>query len=487
MNPKPERTWPAVVGIVCCLLSAAGLYAGTSLTPVWWLVWIAPVPVLAYAHRAALLPAALATAVTLFASQLSLWPYLHGRLELPLPLILFVFGLPTVQFIFAALLSRALARRGRFTSSAFALPAAWVGMEYLSSVSSPHGTFGNIAYTQLEFLPVVQLAAVFGVWGIGFSVMLLPSALAVLLAWRPPSPVRWRMPAVVGVALGVALGYGAWRLQPSTEPAASTARAIGLAAADRPPRPFPLTEVAAQQAVNAYATHVEVLARDGARFAVLPETVVTATDAELGELGTRFDAIAKQHGMIVVVGIDHRGEGRRHNAAFAFGDGSTPVSYAKQHLIPGFESQYQPGGELVSRERDGMTWALAVCKDMDFPELARAYGTRGIDLLLVPAWDFTIDAWMHARMAVMRGVEGGFAIARSARHGLLTLSDNRGRVIAQARSDSAPVAGLVHSLRIEHERTIYTRFGDWFAWLSVVASAACAALAFKRGRQLGLA
>jgi apolipoprotein N-acyltransferase len=52
------------------------------------------------------------------------------------------------------------------------------------------------------------------------------------------------------------------------------------------------------------------------------------------------------------------------------------------------------------------------------------------NLLLVPTWDFNLDRWLHARMAVLRAVENGFALARSARNGLFTLSDNRGRILA---------------------------------------------------------
>jgi hypothetical protein len=35
-----------------------------------------------------------------------------------------------------------------------------------------------------------------------------------------------------------------------------------------------------------------------------------------------------------------------------------------------------------------------------------------LTLMLVPAWDFNADGWLHARMAVLRGVEGGYAIVR---------------------------------------------------------------------------
>jgi hypothetical protein len=33
---------------------------------------------------------------------------------------------------------------------------------------------------------------------------------------------------------------------------------------------------------------------------------------------------------------------------------------------------------------------------MDFPKLSREYAGEGANLLLVPAWDFNLDRWLHA-------------------------------------------------------------------------------------------
>ena len=51
--------------------------------------------------------------------------------------------------------------------------------------------------------------------------------------------------------------------------------------------------------------------------------------------------------------------------------------------------------------------------------------------MLVPAWDFTLDRFEHGHIAVMRAVEDGFSLARAARGGFLTVSDDRGRILAR--------------------------------------------------------
>jgi len=64
-------------------------------------------------------------------------------------------------------------------------------------------------------------------------------------------------------------------------------------------------------------------------------------------------------------------------------------------------------------------------------------------------------------------VEDGFSMVRSAKGGFLTVSDWRGRILAEARSDSARFATLIADVPAEHHATLYQRLGDWFAWVSV--------------------
>jgi apolipoprotein N-acyltransferase len=111
---------------------------------------------------------------------------------------------------------------------------------------------------------------------------------------------------------------------------------------------------------------------------------------------------------------------------------------------------------------------MEICKDMDFPRLSRQYSQDGVGLLLVPAWDFVQDGWLHGRMAVLRGVESGFSIARSAKLGILTATDDRGRILAERDTLGIPFATVIVTLPVRHDATIYSRFGDWFAWLDIV-------------------
>jgi len=157
----------------------------------------------------------------------------------------------------------------------------------------------------------------------------------------------------------------------------------------------------------------------------------------------------------------------KYNEARVYAPRAPLEKYDKHHMLPPFESKWQPGTTLTLLREPSGTWGVAICKDMDFTPLSRQYGEAGAGLLLVPAWDFVLDRWEHGHMAIMRGVEDGFSIARAAKQGYLTVSDDRGRILAETQSDSAPFATLAANVPAAHQTTLYLLLGDWFAWLAL--------------------
>jgi apolipoprotein N-acyltransferase len=433
----------------------------------WPLTWLAAVPVLAFALRARAFAAAVAAFAAWALGSLNLWDYYRAVLGVPLPVVIVAIAVPALAFAGLALLVRRLARRGRTLLAALALPAGWTAFEFALSRLSPHGTFGSVAYTQMDCLPIVQAASVTGISGITFLLMLVPGAVAVATLPRAARS-RPRILVATAAVVALALAHGGWRLL-RDEPGRSSVT-VGLVAADRPGQPSPAGSEAARELLGGYSRELARLRSRGADVLVLPETVVRAEADGLAAL--HEDLAGATEGRLLVMGADLVGAAGETNAAVAFVAGSPgPTVYAKQHLLPPFESRYQPGRELAVLDTQWGRLGLAVCKDMDFPALGRQYSRSGAALLLVPAWDFTADGWLHGRMAVLRGVEGGFAVARAARGGRLTISDDRGRVVADAASADAPSADapvvfVLGKVGIRPENTPYARLGDWFAWLA---------------------
>lgn len=173
--------------------------------------------------------------------------------------------------------------------------------------------------------------------------------------------------------------------------------------------------------------------------------------------------VAQQTGVQIVAGVYERAPPA--DLAFALQACGAPRSYAKRHLVPFVETELMPG-HSSGWLGDGR--AMEICKDMDFPRTILGDSKYGIRLMGVPAGDFGKDAWQHGRMAIMRGVENGFAMVRAAHEGLLTASDAEGRIIAQKRASDSGMTTLIAALPLGPGPTIYTRIGDTFAWCVII-------------------
>ncbi|HEX6770837.1 MAG TPA: hypothetical protein VF126_02340 [Acidobacteriaceae bacterium] len=457
----------ALMAVGAAAASAAMLWFGNGLNPIWPLMWIAPLPVLLFALRASWWAAGLTTAAAWLVAGLNMWGYFH-LLGMSYGVWLGIFGVVAVFAALSVLLFRALVLRGAVWAGLVSLPAAWVAMEYVRNLTTPHGTAGSLAYTQLKFLPFLQLASITAPWGMTFLLLMVPAALAIWLhLWKSEPRRGFRVAAVTFAVLGVVLIFGAVRLATSQrEPLVR----VGLIASDAPGN----VDVAAHgvdtaRLFTSYAAEAERLAANGAQVVVLPEKLGVVLDAENASADPIFQQLADRTGATVVVGEVHVSGTAHYNQARIYQPHAPVLSYDKEHMLPPFESPLTPGTALVTLPRQQATWGVAICKDMDFAGPSNRYGRQDVGLMLAPAWDFNLDRGWHGHIAVMRAVEDGFSLVRVAKDGYLTVSDNRGRVLAERRSDAAkPFSTLLASVPAVHSATVYLMLGDWFAWVTCV-------------------
>jgi len=227
------------------------------------------------------------------------------------------------------------------------------------------------------------------------------------------------------------------------------------------------SEEQALELFREYAEEVHHATPAGTEAVVLPEKIGRVSESALAEVDTLFSSAATATRTAIILGLVRKTSSAGFNSSrFYSSGGRMEANYDKHHLLPGVEPE-KPGDKRVLLDQPSGRWGLQICKDMDFPELSRESALQGANLLLVPAWDFNLDRWLHARMAVLRAVENGFALARAARNGLLTLSDNRGRILAEASTAPGRFVSISKKVNVSREETFYARTGDWFASLCV--------------------
>jgi len=452
-------------------LSAVLVWFGTGLEPLWPLLWFAPLPILLVALNGPAASAYLLAGCAWLLGSLNMWQYFHGVLRAPFFVLAEVFIGPSLIFAAAVLLFRALVRRGYPWLALLSFPAMWVVFEYTVNISSPHGTAVSLSYSQLKFLPLLQLASVTGPWGITFVLFLFSASIAIsFFLWFKDHARAVRILGAGVGAIVLVLVFGTVRL---LFPSEGTTVRVGLIASDEPENLDVADDGApTMRLLQDYASNIEHLAARGAKVIVLPEKLGVVVRPEAGRMDSLLQGLADKYDLSIIVGVIEVSPPLKFNQARIYSPRMPVFTYDKHHLLPPFESKLKPGVALTLLPHQSSTWGVAICKDMDFTPLSREYGTAQIGLMIVPAWDFNVDRIWHGHIALMRGVESGFSIARAAKQGYLTVSDNRGRVIAESRSDSGPFVTLLADVREVHDKTFYILAGDWFAWVAVATLAA---------------
>ncbi len=135
------RSYKLFLVVAAGLVSVALAYLGTGLHPIWWALWLAPIPVLAISPQLRGSAAFLLGAAVWLIGEMNQWNYVRREIELPLKITILNFAGPAVVFGFGVLFVRSLLRRGALFLASLALPLCWVTYEYLTSITSPHSTW----------------------------------------------------------------------------------------------------------------------------------------------------------------------------------------------------------------------------------------------------------------------------------------------------------------------------------------------------------
>jgi apolipoprotein N-acyltransferase len=447
--------------LLAAVLIGVALRFVVNLEPVWWLAWFVPGTLLALALRAegwasrgyVALAAGIAVSVDV--------PYFVSVMPL-LPMII-VMTLQVLLWMFIIGVARRVVRSFDSAWTVLALPAIGVAVDTLLAHFTPDGNWGSLAYTQADVLPIAQLGSVFGVGGILFVLLLVNSAVALLIQRGARAPGALPISAGTALVVVATVAFGYWRLQ---APSQGKPIAFGIASIDDflGDASGPRSDVVWSQ----YQAQVTALAARGAQMVLLPEKINMLTPAQADALKGRLAAMARANRVWLVAGLGVDTGSERRNEAWWFApDGRLATNYLKHFMAPP-EREFVSGNQFPVNHIDGVTYGVAICKDMHFASLGRGFGDAGAAVMLVPAWDFHRDAWMAANMTKLRGVENGYVVVRASREGLLSVSDAYGRM--RAVTASAPMPGASLFARVEagaRVPTIYTRIGDVLGWLCV--------------------
>lgn len=449
-----KRHWTYFIGT---LLTGGLLALAHSLNPAGWAAWWAFVPLSIVCYSVTQRQAFLYGALAGLLASFSLFGYLSSLATVPAALALSL--LRAVQYgIVAGGVSFSYKKLPPL-AGIFFIPAVAASLDLTINLLSPHGSGGSIAYSQMNNLAMIQSASIGSTVFVTFVIFLFSTGVSFAVIYRTKVTTTVLFAAVLLLAINL---FGNYRLTNTRE---GTAIKTAALAADK------FEGITDDWSViwEDYRSEMLALSDEQIDIFLLPEKIFIIDETNRSEFLDDLQILTEELDAAIIVGVDEREGESAFNRAY-FAENNTVAQYDKIHMIPGYESHFEIGQEAFTIEYKGVQLGIAICKDLDFPQTIRAYGEAEIDLMLVPAWDFYDDDWFHSRMAVLRGVENGFSVVRSARRGFLTQSNADGAISAETRSDSEDMAVLISEFNAIHTPTIYSRFGDLTGWVFIVYS-----------------
>jgi apolipoprotein N-acyltransferase len=377
-------------------------------------------------------------------------------------------------------------------------PFAWIAAEWGRGHLFGGFPWGLLGYTQYARLPAIQIAELGGVYAVSFVVVAANAAVAgaVMLPWRRAITGF----ALGAVLLGLTLGFGMWRLREAA-PAPSARVAVMQPSIEQPLKFDPSHATAT---LGIYLALSRRVAEESPALLVWPETATPTPLARDGALQALLRSLAQSLGAPIVVGsIDVEGTGPLvfRNSAYLLTERGIEGRYDKMHLVPfgeyvplsgvigfvrgwaEFISELEAGSSTVVFPGPPAPFGVVICYEGIFPELVRDFARNGARLIV----NITNDAWFgrtsgpmqHLAMYPFRAVEHRTSVVRAANTGISAFIAPSGQIIGRLALYERDV--LTTSVPLRTRTTLYTRFGDWIAYLGfAVTAAALGARALKR-------
>ena len=432
----------------------------------------------------------------------------HALLAVYLGLYIGVFGFIFVLFN----------KRVGLIAALFMAPFIWTLLEFLrSNFTFLELPWGLLSHAQYKNPVVIQIASLTGAYGVSFLIVLVNATIAVLvmMAFKRLIGGKANFPALrpvwarnlllvfCSVCLVGTLLYGHWRLH---QPIEGTSIKIAVIQGNIPQK-RKWDRKYAKFIRQTYQDLTIQAARDAPSLIVWPETATPgAINRHIG-MYSWLKGIASTADAYLLVGSAQRAKfaktevdrARYVNSAFLISPASKKIKnqrYDKILLFPFGEylpyrniipwawlnvpdvNGYMPGQEFKVLNLAGTPFAVTICWENIFPDLARRFVQNGAQFIV----NITNEAWFgetaapaqFLSMNVFRAVENGVYVVRCGNTGISCFIDPCGRVVDRVKNENGKdifVRGFVTGNVVPLEsNTIYTHYGYWFSWICVIIS-----------------
>ena len=455
---KTFNSQPALLLLVgAFLLISAHLTYSISL-----LAWFCLVPFLAYLR----LPSIKYKYIKFTAVLLFTWScIIYKIITPPIPhVLIFMYAIPIVLFHLPAYLVWTRITLNKWNLLLF--PVVFMVLEWIQYTFTPLGSWGSIAYTQLEQHSILQSLSLFGMPGLSFIIYMVNLWVYGLLfkEKRVASQWKWLLPLLV-----LLLFYGELRVDTyrskgrenfKVATIGTTSEAGGL----------PLPSIKKNRSdFEGMLQRTRLAAEFGAEMVVWTEAAFITQENYRDAWLEEIKELAAQSQITIVASYVHIVSDKplryENNFHYIDGQGEVLQTYLKHEPVPG-EPAIVGKEDLKVFDLNHSKVGGAICYDYDFPYLAKEFGRLDADIIALPSSDWRGIDPLHTQMAAFRAVEQGHSVLRSTRFGLSAAINPIGMLSAQQSSFDTNTKIMVASLSKKGLKTIYSVIGDLLVYIA---------------------
>ncbi|MGD0812340.1 MAG: apolipoprotein N-acyltransferase [Verrucomicrobiota bacterium] len=378
---------------------------------------------------------------------------------------------------------------------AFVAGAFWTALEFGRGTIMTGFPWNFVGASQYKLLPLIQIAAMTGIYGVSFLVVWTSVSLyaaALTLARRPAAQSFWTGAGLPLLVVAGVVSFGACKV--GSIPTPQRELKVALIQPDIPQTLIwdPAGDKARFQTVLDLS---EKALASNPRLVLWPESAVPDLNPEVQQAIAQL-VRRSQTWLVFCAGTSEPASDATtsyfNSALLCNPDGGLESIYHKRRLVIFGEyiplvrwlpflkwltpigGEITPGDHVVNFEIKNPSAKISVliCFEDMFAQEARQHVGPDTDFLVNLTDDgwfgHAAEQWQQAASAIFRAVENGVPLLRCTNDGLTCWADSQGRV-RQIQNDSGNVYGpgyIIAQIPLravdDHRRTFYNRHGDWF-------------------------
>jgi apolipoprotein N-acyltransferase len=418
------------------------------------------------------------------------------------------FGLFGLAFTF-------IAKRFSMNSALFSAPFIWVSLEYIrSNLSFLALPWALLGHSQHTYGHIIQIASITGAYGISFLMVLVNATLTATIlaflyrhkreksqAFNPPSRkgVISLVIATAVLSCGTLL-YGQMTL---SKPTVGTR--IKMSVVQGNIEQAKKWDSKYENYIMQIYTDLSKKASEGRPALIIwPETATPKYILKKFDILKKMISLIRQTGTYYLIGSAEYPKFKKSlfnpkkggNTALLFSPkGNVLGQYLKIRLFPFGEylpyketipwssinvpevGGYVTGKEFTVFEHPDFRFGVTICWENMFPDLVRQFVKAGAQFMI----NITNEAWFgktaapyqFLSMNVFRAVENRLFVIRCTNTGISCFIDPCGRVLGRVQNNGEDIfvrGYLTKEITISNEKTLYTLYGDWFAYTCMIVS-----------------